>query len=60
MRVVTLEEHFCGPFAHPEVWFPAEIRPADYLTDFLEALPVSKHDRDKIAHGNADQLLRLT
>jgi predicted TIM-barrel fold metal-dependent hydrolase len=28
--------------------------------DFLKALPVSEHDRAKIAHVNADQLLRLT
>ena len=27
---------------------------------FLDALPVSPADRAKIAHGNADQLLRLT
>jgi predicted TIM-barrel fold metal-dependent hydrolase len=27
---------------------------------FLDALPVSPADREKIAHGNADRLLRLT
>jgi hypothetical protein len=27
---------------------------------FLDALPVSPSDREKIAHGNADRLLRLT
>jgi predicted TIM-barrel fold metal-dependent hydrolase len=27
--------------------------------DFLMSLPVSEHDRAKIAHGNADQLFRL-
>ena len=28
--------------------------------DFLKQLPVSEADREKIAHGNADRLLRLT
>jgi hypothetical protein len=27
---------------------------------FLDALPVSAGDRDKIAHGNVERLLRLT
>ena len=27
---------------------------------FLDALPVSTADREKIAHGNADRLMRLT
>lgn len=29
-------------------------------TAFLETIPVSPHDRERIAHGNADELLRLT
>jgi predicted TIM-barrel fold metal-dependent hydrolase len=29
-------------------------------TAFLQAIPVSPHDRERIAHGNADKLLRLT
>jgi predicted TIM-barrel fold metal-dependent hydrolase len=28
--------------------------------NFLDALPVSESDREKIAHGNADKLLNLT
>ena len=28
-------------------------------TDFLRSAPVSPDDRDKIAHGNAERLLRL-
>ncbi len=28
-------------------------------TAFLEAIPVSPRDRERIAHGNADALLRL-
>jgi predicted TIM-barrel fold metal-dependent hydrolase len=28
--------------------------------DFLKALPLTEADREKIAHGNADQLLRLS
>ena len=28
--------------------------------DFLDALPIAPSDREKIAHGNADRLLRLT
>jgi predicted TIM-barrel fold metal-dependent hydrolase len=28
--------------------------------DFLKALPVSAEDLEKIAHGNADKLLKLT
>jgi predicted TIM-barrel fold metal-dependent hydrolase len=27
---------------------------------FLDALPISRTDREKIAHGNADRLLRLS
>jgi predicted TIM-barrel fold metal-dependent hydrolase len=27
--------------------------------DFLNSLPVSPEDREKIAHGNADRLLKL-
>jgi predicted TIM-barrel fold metal-dependent hydrolase len=27
--------------------------------EFLRRLPISDHDRDKVAHGNADALLRL-
>jgi predicted TIM-barrel fold metal-dependent hydrolase len=31
----------------------------DVQTRFLEQLPVSPEDRKKIAHGNADRLLKL-
>jgi hypothetical protein len=33
--------------------------PIDVQTRFLEQLPVSPADREKIAHGNADRLLKL-
>ena len=33
--------------------------PMDRTVDFLKAMPVSEEDRTKIAHGNADKLLKL-
>jgi hypothetical protein len=33
--------------------------PIDAGARFLEQLPVSPEDREKIAHGNADRLLKL-
>jgi predicted TIM-barrel fold metal-dependent hydrolase len=47
MRTIALEEHFTT----------AECLAA---RAFLDAIPVAPADREKVAHTNADRLLRLS
>lgn len=72
MGVTALEEHFTapglpthGPGRRPEIaarlLFSVDYPFSDNAegTRFLDSVPLSPADREKLAHGNAEELLRL-
>jgi uncharacterized protein len=68
MRTITLEEHYATPafldllqVGADRIMFSAD-HPYASMAEaraFLEQLPVSAADKARIAHGNAERLLRL-
>ncbi len=57
IRTITLEEHFATPafLKGPG----AQVKEQAQARTFLDQLPVSPADKERIAHGNAELLLRF-
>ncbi len=51
MKIISLEDHFTSAMLVENTPSPA--------TEFLRALPISEQDKEKVAHLNAERLLRL-
>jgi predicted TIM-barrel fold metal-dependent hydrolase len=56
MKIITLEEHF--QLAEIKVDYP--FIAGDQARTFLEHAPTSPADKEKIAHGNAEKVLKLS